>query len=155
MGCKWFCCIPWLMCEVRGQLYWVISHLSLYACKRLNSGYSIYGNFFAWWVITQALCTLNFKEDLIIIVWRIVNLLDKIIAFFPKSRLNLLYGAFILMAQHKSTDRTNQPGNYIAEIRKLKTNMWLTKLREWSVCRPYKKTSRAMKGGWDEKKMTL
>lgn len=43
-------------------------------------------------------------------------------------------------------------GNHIAEIRKLKTNMWLIKLRKWSVCCAYKKKPRVLKGGWDEKK---
>lgn len=47
-------------------------------------------------------------------------------------------------------------GNHIAEIRKLKTNMWLIKLRKWSVCCAYKKKPQELwKGDEMRKKMTL
>lgn len=46
-------------------------------------------------------------------------------------------------------------GNHIAEIRKLKTNMWLIKLRKWSVCCAYKKNQEFWKGDEMRKKITL
>lgn len=47
-------------------------------------------------------------------------------------------------------------GNHIAEIRKLKTNMWLIKLRKWFVCCAYKKKNKSYERGmrW-EKNNTL